>query len=120
MPYTNSGNVRQPVVCVFAGDIAAYVGNKDTTTGDSLCSEDHLILLEPIQFPEPVIKAALKASSLEEEEQLLKILNLFEFEDPTIQIGRDEAGALFVAGMGELHIEIVLESIRREFVCKTP
>ena len=109
-------NNRQDVDEVYAGDIAAIVGLKDTTTGDTLCAENKPIILESMEFPEPVIKVAVEpATKLAQEKMVNALIKLAE-EDPTFKTYTDqETGQTIIAGMGELHLDIIVDRLRREF-----
>jgi elongation factor G len=98
-----------------AGDICVIVGLKLTTTGDSLCSEAHPVLLEKIEFPEPVIQLALEPRSTEDAEKLVQSLQKLAIEDPSFRVRTDdETGQMIIAGMGELHLEIIVDRLKRE------
>jgi elongation factor G len=107
---------REEVKKVFAGDIVAAVGLKVTTTGDTLCDEEHLITLEQMHFPEPVISVAIEPKSKADEEKLGVALNRLAEEDPTFRVRTDEeTNQTIIAGMGELHLEIIVDRLKREF-----
>jgi elongation factor G len=107
---------RIEVDSVQAGDLAAAVGLKDTTTGDTLCSEDHNVLLESITFPEPVIHIAIEPKSKADQEKLGISLSKLGEEDPTLRISLNaETGQTIIAGMGELHLDIIVDRLLREF-----
>jgi len=109
-------NHREDVDCIMAGDIAAIVGLKETSTGETITSRDFPILLEKMDFPEPVISVALEPFSNEDEVKLVKALNFMAEEDPTLKVEVDpETGETILSGMGELHLEVVAERIRREY-----
>ncbi|HHV60900.1 MAG TPA: elongation factor G [Clostridiaceae bacterium] len=109
-------NHREEVSAVFAGEIAAAVGLKDTTTGDTLCDESHPILLESIEFPEPVISIAIEPKNKEGEEKMAIALAKLAEEDPTFKTYTDrETGQTIIRGMGELHLEIIVDRLMREF-----
>jgi elongation factor G len=109
-------NNRQEVKSVNAGDIAAAVGLKNTTTGDTLCSEEYPILLESMDFPEPVIDVAIEPKSKADEEKLGLALNRLAEEDPTFRVKtNEETNQIIIAGMGELHLEILVDRMKREF-----
>ncbi len=98
-----------------AGDICAIVGLKTVTTGDTLCVESSQVLLEKIDFPEPVIQLALEARSAEDQEKLLESLGKLAIEDPSFSVKADtETGQTIIAGMGELHLEIIVDRLKRE------
>ncbi|MFA4967004.1 MAG: elongation factor G [Candidatus Margulisiibacteriota bacterium] len=109
-------NKREEVEKVYAGDIAAAVGLKDTTTGNTLCDEDKPIILESIQFPEPVIFVAIEPKTKADQEKLGIALQRLAEEDPTFRIkGDPETGQTIISGMGELHLEIIVDRLLREF-----
>jgi elongation factor G len=112
---------RQEIQACGPGDIVAVVGLKQSYTGDTLCDADHEILLEPIEFPAPVIKAAVEPESQVEQEKLMRALRRLADEDPTVQVTYDEqTEQTVISGMGELHLEIIIDRLRREFqmTCK--
>jgi len=107
---------REDVDEVFTGDIAAAVGLKVTTTGDTLCDEAHPILLESITFPEPVISVAIEPKTKADQEKLGMALQRLSEEDPTFKVHTDEeTGQTIIEGMGELHLEIIIDRLLREF-----
>jgi elongation factor G len=109
-------NSREDVPKVYAGDIVAAVGLNDTVTGDTLCSENAPIILESIQFPEPVISVAVEPKTKADQENLQNALARLAVEDPTFRTHTDnETGQLIISGMGELHLEIILDRLYREF-----
>ncbi len=109
-------NKREEIKEVRAGDIAAVLGMKSVTTGDTLCDEAHPILLEPIRFPEPVIGVAIEPKTSADQEKLAKALQKLAEEDPTFRVRTDEStGQTLIEGMGELHLEILIDRLRREF-----
>ena len=109
-------NHREEIEQVYAGDIAAAVGLKETTTGDTLCDEDHPIVLESMEFPEPVIRVAIEPKTKAGQEKLTTALLRLAEEDPTFKTYTDqETGQTIIAGMGELHLEIIVDRITREF-----
>ena len=109
-------NSRQDIDVVYSGDIAAIVGTKNTTTGDTLCDEDHPIVLESMEFPEPVIKVAIEPKSKASQEKMGIALSKLAEEDPTFKTYTDEeTGQTIIAGMGELHLEIIVDRLLREF-----
>ncbi|MCA6070761.1 MAG: elongation factor G [Endomicrobium sp.] len=109
-------NNREEVKSVNAGDIAAAVGLKNTTTGDTLCSEENSILLESMDFPEPVIDVAIEPKSKADEEKLGVALSRLAEEDPTFRVRtNEETNQTIIAGMGELHLEILVDRMKREF-----
>ena len=109
-------NHREDVEGVEAGDIAAAVGLKNTTTGDTLCDEKHPIVLENITFPEPVISQAIEPKTKADQEKLGQSLQKLAEEDPTFRMYTDEeTGQTIISGMGELHLEIIVDRLLREF-----
>ena len=109
-------NNREDVEELYAGDIAAIVGLKDTTTGDTLCAENNAVLLESMEFPEPVIKVAIEPTSKASQEKMVNALIKLAEEDPTFKTYTDqETGQTIIAGMGELHLDIIVDRLRREF-----
>ena len=109
-------NKREEVKEVFAGDIAAVVGLRFTTTGDTLCESGDSILLENIEFPEPVIGVAIEPKSKADEEKLTESLGKIVREDPSFRVAVDEdTGQTIISGMGELHLEIIVDRLIREF-----
>lgn len=109
-------NHREDIDVVYVGDIAAVVGLKYTTTGDTLCDERRPIILESMIFPEPVISVAIEPKSTEEQDKLSLALQKLAEEDPTFRISFDqETGQTLIHGMGELHLEIIVDRLRREF-----
>ncbi len=109
-------NHREDVEMVYSGDIAAAVGLGDTTTGDTLCDEQKPIILEAITFPEPVISIAIEPKTKADQEKLGIALGRLSAEDPTFRIRTDhETGQTIIAGMGELHLEIIQDRLLREF-----
>ncbi|AKL98669.1 elongation factor G [Endomicrobium proavitum] len=109
-------NNREEVKSVNAGDIAAAVGLKNTGTGDTLCDEEHPILLESMTFPEPVIDVAIEPKSKADEEKLGVALSRLAEEDPTFRVRtNEETNQTIIAGMGELHLEILVDRMKREF-----
>ena len=109
-------NHREDIECVYSGDIAAVVGLKNSTTGDTLCDDKHPIILESMEFPEPVIRVALEPKTKAGQEKMgLALVKLAE-EDPTFKTYTDEeTGQTIIAGMGELHLEIIVDRLLREF-----
>ena len=113
-------NHREEITEVYAGDIAAAVGLKDTTTGDTLCDEKHPIILESMTFPEPVIQVAIEPKTKNDQDKLGVALQKLSEEDPTFRTYTDEeTGQTIIAGMGELHLEIVVDRLKREFKVDT-
>ena len=113
-------NKREEVDAVHAGDIAATVGLKDVSTGDTLCDERHPILLDTIQFPEPVVQATIEPRLTSEHQKLDEVLAKLVSEDPTLKSYVDShTGQAILSGMGELHLEIIQERIKREYKIQT-
>jgi len=109
-------NKREEISEIRAGDIGAVVGLKDTTTGDTLCDESKPIILESIQFPEPVIFVAIEPKTSADQEKLGVALGKLAEEDPTFKVkGDPETGQTIISGMGELHLEIIVDRLLREF-----
>jgi len=109
-------NTRNEIKEVCAGDIAAAVGLKNTTTGDTLCSVDQVITLERMEFPEPVIDVAVEPKTKADQEKMGLALSKLAQEDPSFRVHTDEeSGQTIIAGMGELHLEIIVDRMRREF-----
>ncbi len=109
-------NHRQEIDTCYAGDIAAVVGVKNTTTGDTLCDENHPIILESMNFPEPVIRVAIEPKTRAGQEKMGIALAKLAEEDPTFKFYTDqETGQTIIAGMGELHLEIIVDRLLREF-----
>jgi len=109
-------NKREEIKEVYAGDIAAAVGLKYTTTGDTLCIEDHAVILESIEFPEPVISIAIEPKTKADQEKLGLSLSKLASEDPSFRVKTDEeTGQTIISGMGELHLEIIVDRLFREF-----
>ena len=111
-----NANDRVDVDGAFAGDILAAVGLKNTTTGDTLCEEGHEIILESMEFPDPVIDVAVEPKTKAEQDKMSLALTKLAEEDPTFQVRTDhETGQTIIAGMGELHLEIIVDRLLREF-----
>jgi elongation factor G len=109
-------NHRSEIKKVYSGDIAAAVGLKNTTTGDTLCDEDHLIVLESMEFPDPVIHVAIEPKSKADQDKMGIALAKLAEEDPTFKTHTDEeTGQTIIGGMGELHLDIIVDRMRREF-----
>ncbi|RAN73469.1 elongation factor G [Bacillus sp. SRB_336] len=109
-------NERQELKEVRAGDIAAAVGLKDVTTGDTLCAQDHIITLERMTFPEPVISMAVEPKTKSDQEKMGIALGRLAAEDPSFRVRTDEeSGQTIISGMGELHLDILVDRMRREF-----
>jgi elongation factor G len=109
-------NQREEIKEVCAGDIAAAVGLKDVTTGDTLCDPDKVITLERMEFPEPVISQAVEPKTKPDQEKMGIALNRLAQEDPSFRVHTDEeSGQTIISGMGELHLEIIVDRMRREF-----
>src|ERR1044071_8579037 len=109
-------NKREEIKEVYAGDIAAAVGLKSVSTGDTLCDEKHAIVLESMDFPKPVISLAIEPKTKADQEKLGVGLQKLMAEEPTsrVQTGR-RRGQTIIAGMGELHLEIIVDRLKREF-----
>ena len=109
-------NHREDLTMVYSGDIAAAVGLKNTTTGDTLCDDKHPIVLESMEFPEPVIRVAIEPKTRAGQEKMTVALAKLAEEDPTFKTYTDEeTGQTIIAGMGELHLEIIVDRLLREF-----
>jgi elongation factor G len=109
-------NKREEIKEVYAGDIAAAVGLKYSTTGDTLCPEDHPVILESIEFPDPVISIAIEPKTKADQEKLGTSLAKLASEDPSFRVRTDEeTGQTIISGMGELHLEIIVDRLMREF-----
>ncbi len=109
-------NHREEIDSVSTGDICAIVGLKNTTTGDTLCDEKRQILLESMKFPEPVISIAIEPKTKVDQDKLGIALQRLADEDPTFRIRTDrETGQTIISGMGELHLEIIVDRLLREF-----
>jgi elongation factor G len=109
-------NHREEVAEVFAGEIAAAIGLKDTFTGDTLCSREHPVLLESITFPEPVISVAVEPKTRDDQQRMSDALQKLQEEDPTFRVRfDDETGQTVISGMGELHLEVIVDRMRREY-----
>jgi elongation factor G len=109
-------NHREEIETVYAGDIAAAVGLKDTFTGDTLCDQEHPVVLESIVFPEPVIEVAIEPKTKADQEKLGIALQRLAEEDPTFRVHTDEeSGQTRIAGMGELHLDVLVDRMVREF-----
>ncbi|MEG0748343.1 MAG: elongation factor G [Cetobacterium sp.] len=109
-------NKREEIEVVYCGDIAAAVGLKDTTTGDTLCAENAPMVLEKMEFPEPVISVAVEPKTKADQEKMGLALSKLAEEDPTFRVKTDEeTGQVIISGMGELHLEIIVDRMRREF-----
>ncbi|OIU72886.1 elongation factor G [Rossellomorea aquimaris] len=109
-------NSREEISSVYAGDIAAAVGLKDTSTGDTLCDEKNLVILESMVFPEPVISLSVEPKSKADQDKMTTALQKLQEEDPTFRAHTDqETGQVIIAGMGELHLDIIVDRMKREF-----
>jgi elongation factor G len=107
---------REEIDSVYAGEIAAVVGMKFATTGDTLCEEKHPIMLEMMKFPEPVISMAIEPKTKQDQEKMGYALNRLALEDPTFKVKtEEETGEVVISGMGELHLEILVDRLKREF-----
>ncbi len=113
-------NSREEISVVYAGDIAAAVGLKDTGTGDTLCDEKHPIILESMNFPDPVIEIAVEPKTKADQDKMATALGKLTEEDPTLRAStNEETGQTILAGMGELHLDIIIDRMRREFKVET-
>lgn len=109
-------NTRKEIETVYSGDIAAAVGLKDTTTGDTLCAEDAPVILESIEFPDPVIEVAVEPKSKADQDKMGVALQKLAEEDPSFRVETNvETGETVIAGMGELHLDVLVDRMRREF-----
>jgi elongation factor G len=109
-------NSREEIPMVYAGDIAAAVGLKDTTTGDTLCAEKDNVVLESMTFPEPVISVAIEPKTKADQDKMGQALAKLAEEDPTFRTETNpESGQTIISGMGELHLDIIVDRMRREF-----
>ncbi len=109
-------NERKDIEKVYSGDIAAVVGLKNTTTGDTICNDQHPVILESMEFPEPVIELAIEPKTKDGQDKLANALQKLAEEDPTFRTHTDtETGQTIIAGMGELHLEIIVDRLLREF-----
>jgi len=109
-------NHREDIKEVYAGDIAAIIGPKYSFTGDTICDPDNLILLESIRFPEPVIRLAVEPKTKSDQDKMGMALARLSEEDPTFQVSSDqETGQTIIAGMGELHLEVLVDRMKREY-----
>lgn len=109
-------NSREDIKEAFAGDIVALAGLKETTTGDTLCSMDNPIILERMEFPEPVIEIAVEPKTKADQEKMSQALGRLAAEDPSFRVKTDiESGQTIIAGMGELHLDIIIDRMKREF-----
>lgn len=109
-------NSREEISTVYAGDIAAAVGLKDTTTGDTLCDEKNQVILESMNFPDPVISLSVEPKSKADQDKMSTALTKLSEEDPTFKAHTDtETGQTIISGMGELHLDIIVDRMRREF-----
>ncbi len=109
-------NHREEIDIVYSGDIAAAVGLKDTTTGDTLCEENNSVILESMEFPEPVIEVAIEPKTKADQEKMGVALQKLAEEDPTFKVHTDsETGQTIIGGMGELHLDIIVDRMKREF-----
>jgi elongation factor G len=109
-------NSREELKEVLAGDIAAGIGLKDVTTGETLCSMDHKIILERMEFPEPVISVAVEPKTIADQDKMSMALSKLAQEDPSFRVETDEeSGQTIISGMGELHLDIIVDRMKREF-----
>ena len=107
---------RKEIDIVYSGDIAAAVGLKNTTTGDTLCDENNPIILESMEFPDPVISVAVEPATKNDQEKMVIALQKLAEEDPTFRVHTDaETGQVIISGMGELHLQIIVDRMLREF-----
>ena len=113
-------NLREDVDAVYAGEIAAFVGLKDVRTGDTLCTKQNQLFLESIKFPEPVISLAIEPKTKADQEKLGTALGKLLAEDPSLRIeSNEETGQTILSGMGELHLEIIVDRLKREYTVET-
>src|SRR5690625_3202797 len=109
-------NSREEIPTIYTGEIAAAVGLRDTGTGDTLCDEKHLVILESMDFPEPVISVAIEPKTRADQDKMGTALAKLAEEDPTfITETNEETGQTIISGMGELHLDIIVDRLRREF-----
>ena len=109
-------NKRNEIQTVYAGDIAAAVGFKNTTTGDTICDEKNFVILEKMEFPEPVIELAIEPKTKQDQDKLGVGLSKLAEEDPTFRtFTNPETGDTVIAGMGELHLDVIVDRLRREY-----
>ncbi|WP_338471330.1 elongation factor G [Niallia sp. XMNu-256] len=109
-------NSREEISQVYSGDIAAAVGLKDTATGDTLCDDKNLVILESMEFPEPVIQLSVEPKSKADQDKMATALQKLQEEDPTFRAHTDqETGQVIIAGMGELHLDVIVDRMKREF-----
>src|SRR5690606_4445043 len=109
-------NERQDIDRAYTGDIAAGIGLKDTKTGDTLCAINSPIVLEQLVFPEPVIDVAVEPKTKADQDKMAKALYALSEEDPTFRVRTDEeSGQTIIGGMGELHLEVIVDRMLREF-----
>ena len=109
-------NDREDIQVAYAGDIVALAGLKDTTTGDTLCAQNAPIILERMEFPEPVIELSVEPKTKADQEKMGIALNRLSREDPSFRVSSDaESGQTIIKGMGELHLEILVDRMKREF-----
>jgi len=109
-------NSREEIKEVRAGDIAAAIGLKDVTTGETLCANDRIVTLEKMEFPEPVISVAVEPKSKADQEKMGIALGKLAQEDPSFRVETDEeSGQTIISGMGELHLDVLVDRMRREF-----
>merc|ERR1712050_471771 len=109
-------NDRTEIKSAVAGDIVALAGLKDTTTGETLCNKEDAVILEKMDFPEPVIKIAVEPKTKGDQQKMSDALIRLAAEDPSFRFSRDEeTGQTIIEGMGELHLEIIVDRMKREF-----
>ncbi len=114
--YQMHANKREPITEVTAGNIGVSQGLKDSITGDTLCDPQHPVLLEAITFPEPVVKLAIEPKTIADQDKMSKALKALSDEDPTLHVATDEeTGQTTLAGMGELHLEVIVDRMKREY-----
>ncbi len=114
--YLMHANKKEPKTEAVAGEIVAFVGPKEATTGDTFADPEHPILFEGLEFPEPVVSLAIEPKTLKDLDKLEEALNLLLLEDPTFRIKKDEeTGQMIIQGMGELHVEILIDRLKREY-----
>src|SRR5699024_1394250 len=109
-------NSREEIAEIHSGEIAAAVGLKDTATGDTLCDEKHLVILESMEFPEPVISVAIEPKTKGDQDKMGIALSKLAEEDPTFVTETNaETGQTIISGMGELHLDVIVDRLKREF-----
>src|SRR5690625_2377270 len=109
-------NSREEIDEIHCGEIAAAVGLRDTATGDTLCAEDHPVILESMEFPEPVISVAIEPKTKADQDRMGTALARLAEEDPTfVTETNEETGQTIISGMGELHLDVIVDRLKREF-----